>query len=301
MSIIDKDRIDFIGLGTGKAGTSWLASMLSQHPQVDYPISHKEMHYFNPKIPLDYSTLNINHAKDNAWYHSHFDFNNGYKVRGEITPCYFDIEGTEAAIYKYNPEVKLFVILRNPIDRLISQFDFARLNGVETNSSLEKAVKANELKYANSSMYFKHLERYLNYFKQEQVKVLFYEDLKSNPESFFIEICKFLDIDQIVLPNLGDEVNQGGIAKNKLLAHLVGRIRILAHRSQNEQLINLIKKVKKLPVIKKALISNKVSKKKLNNRSDIDPDLKYYFLSLLNEDIEKLSKFTKRDLSHWLN
>jgi hypothetical protein len=174
------NRINFIGIGTGKSATSWLANILVMHPQVDYPTTKKEIHYFNKWIPLDYKTENHFHRKDYKWYHSHFDFLSDYLTRGEITPCYLDMPGTSYLIHKYNPDIKLLVILRNPWERLISQFEFARSNGIEKHSKIEDAVKHNPTKYIESNLYYKHLTDYLYLFDKENILILFYEDLKQD-------------------------------------------------------------------------------------------------------------------------
>ncbi len=294
--MIESKKIDFIGIGSGKSGTSWLAEMLRQHPAVNYPKARKELHYFNPVIPIDYATANHQNTNSYEWYHSFFDFKSEEKIRGEITPCYLDIEGSEKLIRNYNPEIRLFVILRNPFERIISQYTFAKSNGIERSDSIENAILANEKKYLDSSLYHQHLARYLKYFNRDQLGIFFYEDLQHDEKSFFNDICNFLQIPAFTPTNISAKINEGSTAKHQNLMFMVGQFRKTLHKTNNSFLIDSFKSLKKTKLFSKLMAKENGS---TNSSPVISSNLHRRLTEYWGNDILKLSAMVDRDLTNW--
>ena len=118
-------KINFIGIGVQKAGTSWLGEVLNEHPEIKiHP--KKEAHFFN---------------KRKFYFNKfHYEISFGFKknkIIGEITPSYILEKETAKRIFKYNSEVKLIAILRDPTERCISQYrmEMSR-NTIEENIGL---------------------------------------------------------------------------------------------------------------------------------------------------------------------
>lgn len=102
---------DFLGIGLFKCGTTSLYSYLIQHPQI-LPAVTKEIRYFSN------DTIN-----DLEYYLSHFPAisKNNY-LTGEVTPNYFTFPNVAQQIKYWFPQIKLILLLRNPIKRAISGF-----------------------------------------------------------------------------------------------------------------------------------------------------------------------------------
>ena len=109
---------NFLIVGCQKAGTTWLANRIRQHP--DIFLCDHEIHFFDK----DY-----NYGKGIGWYREHFAGAGGAKAVGERTPDYFWTNGlrTEGHLPEVHrnigevlPEAKLVVILRDPVERAIS-------------------------------------------------------------------------------------------------------------------------------------------------------------------------------------
>jgi hypothetical protein len=99
--------LHFLGIGAQKAGTSWLYTMLAQHPQISFPAG-KEVHFWNRPESLDV-----------AWYHQCFA-EGGPKgaLPGEITPAYAILSSDRVRrIYDEFPSARLIYLIRNPIER----------------------------------------------------------------------------------------------------------------------------------------------------------------------------------------
>ena len=110
----------FLGLGTQKGGTTSLQKLLEQHPGVYLPPC-KEVHYFSL------------HAEEPArWYAEHYrDARRGQR-RGDITPFYLFHPDVPARIRALLPRARMIVLLRDPVERALSQVFHARRHGFET-------------------------------------------------------------------------------------------------------------------------------------------------------------------------
>ena len=153
-----KRKVNFIGIGVQKAGTSWLSEALNEHPEI-YIHPKKEAHYFNKK------KIYINK------FHYEWTFKNkNEKIIGDITPSYISEENVAEKIHKYNPDVKMIVILRDPTDRCVSQYkmEMSRKT-IEKNSGLWDAFSRDLPKYGPMKargLYNNQLSRYYKYFSR---------------------------------------------------------------------------------------------------------------------------------------
>ena len=110
----------FLIIGTQKGGTTWLASQLWHHPDVFQ--LRREVHYFDRAV---------NHAKGLGWYERHFDSARGQRAIGEKTPEYLWVGGHGSGhlpavhehVHAALPHARLIAILRNPVERAISQLN----------------------------------------------------------------------------------------------------------------------------------------------------------------------------------
>lgn len=99
--------LHFLGIGAQKAGTTWLYTMLSRHPQISFPAG-KEMHFWDRKEAIDV-----------AWYRSCFDQRGRDEtLAGEITPAYAILSAERVRqISGEFPSARLVYLIRNPIER----------------------------------------------------------------------------------------------------------------------------------------------------------------------------------------
>ena len=187
-----RKKVNFIGLGVQKSGTSWLAEALNEHPNIKiHP--KKEAHYFNKK------GFYINKR------HYEWTFKNkNEKIIGDITPAYILEESVAERIYNYNPNIKMIVILRDPTERCISQYKMEMSRGtIERNNGLWDAFSRNLPKYGpmkTRGLYEDQLDRYYKYFKKEQILILQYLELQKNPTNFIKKAFDFLEVDNLFTP-----------------------------------------------------------------------------------------------------
>ena len=187
----------FLGVGTQKAGTTWLHTQLQSHPEVYLPTRRKELHFFDA-----YFEKGVN------WYKSFFPVNpveKGYRHWGEITPKYmFDPVVVDRVVDTLGPKTKIIFVLRCPVDRFFSQYRMSYSQG-DTNLSPEAFFRSN-LEAFQRGLYSKQISRFVARFGWSNVLVLFYEKLfleayDGIPESL-LDIGRFLEINNRLWPTV---------------------------------------------------------------------------------------------------
>jgi len=159
-------KIDFIGIGAAKAGTTWLADNLRNHPQIFIP-EKKELVYFNKTMPFGHEIQNYRYEKPFSWYHSFFQNARPDQIKGEISPHYFTSPEAVKKIFQYNPNIKLLVTLRNPIEVVYSSYYYRIQIGEIKSVPFDVAVKKNN-GILNSGFYTKYLKRYFEQFPKKE-------------------------------------------------------------------------------------------------------------------------------------
>lgn len=205
---------NFLIIGAPKAGTSALAAYLEAHPDVYIP-PEKEIHFFNLHYTIDRAD---NYSRGLDWYRSKFEDAGAARAVGEATPSYMLDEDAPGRIARAIPDAKLIAILRNPVDRAYSHYWYQR-SVYPSPASFGDIVRA-EMRgepspawrhphpYLLWGRYLPQLQRVCVHYPRESLLVLLYEDLRSSPEETFAIMCRFLDVDERVVPaNVGEVVN----------------------------------------------------------------------------------------------
>jgi len=124
---------NFFIIGAPKCGTTALASYLSAHTDVFF--SHpKEPTYFNQDF--DEKPRAAHNEKE---YLHLFEQADGLKMVGEGSTRYLSSNVAVKNIMKFNPQAKIIIMLRNPIDMYISLHSHCFYNLVEPEEDPEKA------------------------------------------------------------------------------------------------------------------------------------------------------------------
>ena len=122
----DAPRIGFLIGGVQKAGTTALARYLAGHPQLALP-QRKEAHVFDdPGFGADWDRARIDRE-----YARHFDAGSDDRLHGDATPIYLFHPTLVERIAAYNPAMRWIVLLRDPVERAISQYGMERARGDE--------------------------------------------------------------------------------------------------------------------------------------------------------------------------
>lgn len=177
-------RPTFLLIGAMKCGTTSLYHLLCQHPQVGMS-TEKEPAFF---------CVDEIYRRGWGWYESLFQHAAGKRAVGEASTSYskrFQFPGTAKRIFCDLPRVKLIYVVRHPFERIESQW----MHNVHMGWSPADFKRALlDPRLIDPSRYWAQINAYRDYFPDEQIKVLFFEDFKAHPGLFLSELFEFLGV-----------------------------------------------------------------------------------------------------------
>jgi hypothetical protein len=133
------------------------------------------------------------------------------RIYGEKSTSYYETENVAARIKSAYPESIIVFLLRNPIDRAISNYRYSVMNGFETRSLGEAFVKktpppeqpsqlsTNPFRYIDRGDYLKYIQKYLRHFDQSKILILVLEHLAKNARAIQ-EVYRYLGVDDTFVP-----------------------------------------------------------------------------------------------------
>jgi len=104
-------------------------------------------------------------------------------------------QGVPEKINKTLPDVKLIYIIRDPINRILSDYVHDFISGIETRSLNEIFNNTGNNPYINRSKYFMQLNQYFTYFPFSRIHLLTQEELSYNRNATLKKIFQFLKVD----------------------------------------------------------------------------------------------------------
>jgi hypothetical protein len=134
-------------------------------------------------------------------------------IPGEKSTSYIEFPRVAERIHQLFPEARIIAMLRDPVERALSNYWFSRKNGLETRSlrevfidgmsapPLEKEVSVDPFDYWGRGLYEKQLRPYWELFGEEQVHVLINEEFVGSEEAV-LELYRSLGLDEISVPDL---------------------------------------------------------------------------------------------------
>lgn len=206
---------DVLVIGAQRSGTSSLYKYLGAHPQA-FPSLRKEVEYFSTRF-----------TEGEPWYRAHFPLAARMAARSrrlgkspisfEATPDYMLHPFAAARASELVPDARIIALLRNPIDRAISQYGHNRRLGQEPLTfeealdqeddrlapeaekiAADPAYQARPLRrysYITRGRYAEQLERWQAWFPSSQMLIVRFEDLTAHPAQTLSSIESFLGID----------------------------------------------------------------------------------------------------------
>ena len=177
-------------VGEAKCGTSTMHKYLMKHPNIAK--SRKEGNY-----------IAITPTPTLRGYLQALRGNNISKVVCDVSPKYFRTTGIEKKLHNIIPNAKIVLMLRNPVDRLYSNYymnlkqDFRGSFNQYIDSSLHKNAKN-----PNINQYSKNLQRWYKYFDKDQILIIKSEDFFKNETTIVNIIFTFAGLPKISLTRI---------------------------------------------------------------------------------------------------
>lgn len=181
----DNVKIDVIVVGAQRCATTWFYNICKKFNFIDVAI----------KEPSFFTTFR--YCKGYNWYSSLYKSNDNINI--DVSVNYLNFIGlTLPWIAEYekqsNSKLKILYFVRKPSDRVISYINLKKIVGRGWNNS-GKYIHSGYVYfyYVRNSDYLNRIKVLEKYFDINQIFIVFYEDIKKDPKSSFIQIQKFID------------------------------------------------------------------------------------------------------------
>ena len=291
---------NFFIAGAAKAGTTSLWRYLLQHPDIFMPtdIMYKEPAFFS----------DIKGVKSLKEYTLLFSDATTEKMVGEASTAYLTSPESPVRIKEMISHAKIIIMLRNPIDRAYSLYNWMASNGYESSESFEMALQMEKRNrydnesfkhtnpeyyynylYFHSGLYSKQIKRYIDNFKRDQLCFIIFEEFKANIKQEIKKAFAFLCVDDSIVPDF-KIYNSGKTPYSTSLQFFIRQELYKYLRPPHNNAHPLCNKI-----IAKLMKLNTRPEKPHAMSESIRKKLKENYI----QDVQKTGELIGKDLSHW--
>ncbi|MBW2608846.1 MAG: sulfotransferase domain-containing protein [Deltaproteobacteria bacterium] len=214
---------NFLIVGAAKSGTTSLYKYLGQHPDIFMP-EWKELSFFtgDPFGPL-------HRVKKAEYYWRVFAKARKYSAVGEASTSYLYDQDAPRLIKDVLGLIKIFIVLRNPVDMSYSLYNHQVRKEGETSVTFEAALEVEENRrkdpmfkkqcygwhanydYYHRGLYYEQVKRYLDIFGKDNVMIFLFEELVSDPVKVAQRAFRLMGVDDSFIPAIKVHNPAGGI------------------------------------------------------------------------------------------
>lgn len=177
-------------IGAMKSGTSSLYEYLGSHPEIFMSPVKEPMHFSREEL----------WSKGNLEYIELFKEVKNEKFIGEGSTEYSKLPyrpGVAERIHKFNPDSRIIYIMRNPFDRIVSQYKHMVKKEGEKNKLSDVILTGD---YMSNSHYSYQIQPYINLF--ENVFIGTFEAMVSDPQKFCNDLFYWLGVEKYQIANI---------------------------------------------------------------------------------------------------
>jgi hypothetical protein len=232
---------DFLIGGVPKAGTTALHAALAPHPDL-YLSRVKEPKFFlsDGRPPAAGGPGDVQTYQEHVWrrsdYEALFAAAPPGTLTGEATPFYLGDLASHDRIARVLPDVRMILLLRDPVDRAHSNWTHLWIAGLESEASFLDACAKEEERiragwadfwhYKRLGLYGEQVQHLFERIDRDRVLLLRYRELKDSPVETLDRVCAFLGVRTGLLPGIPKEnVNRHVVEDNTLNRVLRGLLR----------------------------------------------------------------------------
>ena len=294
-----KNMPNFLIVGAAKAGTTSLYEYLRQHPDIFMP-EWKELSFFigDPCGPL-------HRVKKARYYDKVFADAHGYRAVGEASTSYLFDEAAAGIIRDQLGEIKIIIILRDPVAMSYSLYNQQVRKEGETCVSFESALEAEEKRrqslnfrqrcygwhanyyYYQRGLYFEQVKRYLDTFGQERVMIILFDELTAATVKTVQKVYTFLGVEDNFVPDIKVHNPAGGIISIPKFWEDTGLFlktyQYLFSKNVFKKIPHLIRNIGRKPP------------------RPINPETAHDLRHKFHNDICRLEQLIRKDLAAWKN
>jgi hypothetical protein len=269
-------RVDFMIVGAQKCGTTTLSQVLRSHPSVVCSYD-KETNFF--------STCSDWRAEI-ARYERMFPRREGaHHFEASPTYTFYPYRNLEIwnDLHDFNPHLKVVYLVRNPIERVTSAYMHMYERGYTDRTFEAALVEIPQL--LDVTRYATQIKPFLERFGEDQVRILFFEDLLRQRRALQDELGRFLDIDPDGFGDVAALHANPSIGGNK------------AHYKYDRPPLFLRAVRRIAPPLWRVITDN--SRRTFSAKPVLSPRHQRVVLHMLRAEIDELEALTGRKLSHW--
>jgi hypothetical protein len=305
---------NFFIVGAPKCGTTAMFEYLRQHPDI-FMYPYKESNFFADdlkKQPHSYSPEAIDK------YLSRFKGLGDEAIVGDASIWHLYSEAAPLKIKEFNPDTKILIMLRNPVEQMHSLHSQLVYGGIEPLASFQQALQAEAqrktarsiekispdvtnlsykcLLYREIASFSVQVSRYLEVFDTPNIHIVLFDELKQDAKATYEQVLNFLNVETCFSPEFR-------VFNSNKVRRFNGKFlqRVRTHPT-NLWLVRTFLS----PSVREVMGRNmgKVWSK-LNSierpRTSVDITLKKKLLIEFTEETRKLGHLLNRDLSSWLS
>ena len=304
-------------VGAAKAGTTSIHALLDAHPSV-FMSPVKETNFFSQgdlrpelysdlyKISIDFNTqvfrtrqtscLHIADIRSPEEYELLFSDVDSEIVVGECSNSYLFCPSAAERIATHNPNAKILIILRNPVERAWSHYLMNIKLGYQVLPNFLDEIQRDTAEipagwgitsnYFGLGLYAAQVARFYNHFRANQIKVILFEDLIDPAKRILDDLSAFLKIAPFELSTEQFRKNVAGVPRFPRLNRIIRRSKIIrqVHQIAPANLRHL----------GELLVLSRRSLPTLSRRDQLG------LLEMYKSDIKELEPIIQRRLDCWL-
>lgn len=297
---------NFFIVGAPKCGTTALSEYLRTHPNI-YISTPKEPSYFADDFPAYREVKTLTEYLEQCFV----DVLPQHQAVGDASALYLYSSIALSNVHQFNPDAKIIVMLRNPVDLVYSYHSQLLYDGDENEPDFEQAWKLQAsrkegknisvlcreprlLQYAEFGKLGQQVEHLLNIFPREKIHFIWFDDFANATSLVYEEVLKFLAVPSDNRTEF-ERVNVNKTHKSSVLGKVT--------QKPPKFLINIAMKTKQVMGFSRWGVMDAIRgfNSETTTRQPLSPDFKAELTAEFTADIQKLSSLLDKDLSHWLS
>lgn len=297
---MDEFKLAFTGIGVAKAGTTWIARCLAEHPSVCMARS-KETNFFlrthiSSSLPARRHHYGSAHYDEGfEWYEREFSHHEPGQIRGEFSNAYLADPESAGLLHAHNPGMKLLCCFRNPVDAAYAgYYQLSRVQPLPETFDKFLETYPQLLEYGR---YHHNLQPFLKLFPRERIHLMLYEDIQKDPVAFYRGICEFLELDSTFVPPLvSQRLNPRTVLRSRALRDLrcaIGDFMVSTPTTRKVR-AGLVR-------LGAGRLATKLFRlnEKPGSVPPMTPETRQRLVEFFRRDMEALEELLQRDLSQW--
>ena len=278
---------NFFIVGAPKSATTNITYYLMQHSEIFIPEDFEPYYFARLDTPENYERQIISNQKK---YLDLFQTNRNHKFIGESSPVYLFCPNAAADIKNHFPNSKIIISLRNPIEIAYSQYLSLKFMGFNNELSFNEILDNDEERISKgeffidsvleSGFYSKHIRNFQNFFPDEQIKIVIFEEYIKNPIHTINLLLSFLGAEK--------KTDFKPVPKNSF--------RVPKNPIANSILNNFtLRKISRkfLPIVTRSKIGDNLLVKE-SSRPKLEQNLRIRLKKIYQEDVKELELLLNR-------